>query len=102
MFNSKKSALLQAHKLKGEKLKLREVVTVDIANDSVKPSDYKEDEDPTKFKSEKTGRGPLTGPQWWKKVGSCTVFLHCFNDVKEGHTCIQNYTRQSWILNIPF
>lgn len=67
-FCNNNSALLQAHRLTGEKLKLREVVTVDIANDSVRSSDYKEDEDPSKFKSEKTGRGPLTGPQWWKKV----------------------------------
>lgn len=59
----------QAHKLTGERLRLREVVTIDIANDPVKNSDYKADEDPTKFKSQKTGRGPLVGPQWWKKVG---------------------------------
>lgn len=64
-----------AHKLMGEKLKLREVVTVDISNDSVKSADYKEEEDPTKFKSEKTGRGPLTGPQWWKK---CDPVMTCY------------------------
>ncbi|XP_063853470.1 phosphatidylinositol transfer protein beta isoform-like isoform X3 [Scylla paramamosain] len=57
-----------AHRLTGEKLNMREVVTIDIANDPVKPADYKADEDPTKFKSEKTGRGPLQGPQWWKKI----------------------------------
>ena len=37
------------------------MVIIDIANDSVKASDYKADEDPAKFHSEKTGRGPLTG-----------------------------------------
>lgn len=47
---------------------MREVVIVDISNDPVKSSDYKPDEDPTKFKSSKTGRGPLVGPNWWKKV----------------------------------
>lgn len=34
---------------------------IDIANDPVRSSDYKADEDPKKFKSEKTGRGPLQG-----------------------------------------
>jgi hypothetical protein len=37
------------------------VVHIDIANDPVIPGDYKKDEDPTIFKSEKTGRGPLSG-----------------------------------------
>lgn len=63
----------------GEKLRLREVVTIDIANDPVKTADYKPDEDPTKFKSEKTGRGPLQGPEWWKKVKqfrSAHFFFH--------------------------
>ncbi|XP_063853504.1 phosphatidylinositol transfer protein beta isoform-like isoform X7 [Scylla paramamosain] len=64
-----------AHRLTGEKLNMREVVTIDIANDPVKPADYKADEDPTKFKSEKTGRGPLQGPQWWKK---CDPVMTCY------------------------
>ncbi|XP_076060255.1 phosphatidylinositol transfer protein vib isoform X1 [Oratosquilla oratoria] len=55
-----------AHELTGEKLKLREIVTIDISNDPVKTADYKADEDPTKFKSEKTGRGPLKGRNWWE------------------------------------
>ncbi|XP_071537193.1 phosphatidylinositol transfer protein beta isoform-like isoform X1 [Panulirus ornatus] len=64
-----------AHELSGEKLRLREVVTIDIANDPVKTSDYKPDEDPSKFKSEKTGRGPLQGPEWWKK---CDPVMTCY------------------------
>lgn len=52
----------------GDKLKQREVVFIDIANDPVAPSDYKEDEDPTKFKSVKTDRGPLVGPNWKNNV----------------------------------
>ena len=40
-----------------------QVVHIDIANDPVIPGDYKKDEDPTIYTSEKTGRGPLTG-QW--------------------------------------
>lgn len=40
---------------------MREVIYIDIANDSVSRQDYKPDEDPTRFHSEKTGRGPLGG-----------------------------------------
>ncbi|KAF2360851.1 Phosphatidylinositol transfer protein [Trinorchestia longiramus] len=57
-----------AHELSGERLKLREVIMIDIANDPVKAADYKPQEDPTKFKSEKTGRGPLVGKGWQDKV----------------------------------
>ncbi|KAI1285818.1 Phosphatidylinositol transfer protein alpha isoform [Halotydeus destructor] len=53
------------HELPPEKLKNREVIVVDIANDNVSSKDYKETEDPTKFKSEKTGRGPLVG-KWYE------------------------------------
>ncbi|MPC09676.1 Phosphatidylinositol transfer protein alpha isoform [Portunus trituberculatus] len=67
----------KAHELTGEKYKMREVVPIDISNDSVKTSDYKADEDPTKFKSEKTGRGPLIGPEWWKKA-SCDPVMTCY------------------------
>lgn len=41
---------------------------IDIANDTVAAGDYKPDEDPSKFKSTKTGRGPLIGPDWTKAV----------------------------------
>ncbi|XP_037630228.1 phosphatidylinositol transfer protein alpha isoform-like [Sebastes umbrosus] len=52
------------HGLEGIKLEKREVIPIDIAdNKGISPKDYKEDQDPTIFKSEKTGRGPL-GPQW--------------------------------------
>ncbi|XP_026810845.1 phosphatidylinositol transfer protein alpha isoform isoform X1 [Rhopalosiphum maidis] len=49
------------HELSPEKLKQREVQIIDIGNDSISSSDYKEDEDPKKFKSQKSGRGPLQG-----------------------------------------
>lgn len=66
------------HELPPEKLKNREVVHIDIANDPVTTADYKPDEDPTKFKSEKTGRGPLTG-QWVDKVQVVGSFCFRFN-----------------------
>lgn len=40
---------------------------IDIGNDPISSSDYKEDEDPKKFKSQKTGRGPLSG-NWIESV----------------------------------
>lgn len=46
-----------------EKLAKREVVYIDIVNDPVASADYSEAEDPTKFLSEKTGRGQLK-PDW--------------------------------------
>ncbi|XP_061722345.1 phosphatidylinositol transfer protein alpha isoform isoform X1 [Cydia pomonella] len=52
------------HELPPEKLKNREVVHIDIANDPLSSADYKAETDPTKFKSVKTGRGPLVGPNW--------------------------------------
>ena len=56
-----------------EKLKVREVVMIDIANDLIQSSDYKPHEDPTKFKSQKTGRGPLVGK--WQDTVSFADFL---------------------------
>lgn len=50
-----------------EELEKREVVIIDIANDTIAKSDYKADQDPTTFKSVKTGRGPLSG-DWSKTV----------------------------------
>ena len=52
------------HELDAKKLKDRTVVNIDIANDHVDANDYKSDEDPKTFKSEKTGRGPLEGTNW--------------------------------------
>lgn len=52
--------ILKAHELKPEKLEKRKVVYIDIANDPVKASDYKEEWDPMKVRSEKAGRGPLS------------------------------------------
>lgn len=56
------------HNLPLEKLKQRDVVFIDIANDHVESKDYKEPEDPRKFKSKKTGRGPLVGN--WQKTSN--------------------------------
>jgi len=55
------------HELTEEKLRLRKVVTIDIGLDPVQASDYKSDEDPTKFVSCKTQRGPLVG-NWRETV----------------------------------
>jgi hypothetical protein len=43
------------HELSPEKLKQREIIHIDIANDPISRNDYKVDEDPHKFKSTKTG-----------------------------------------------
>lgn len=60
---------IKVHELPPEKLRQREVVRVDISNDPVASNDYKPDEDPSKFRSRKTNRGPLTG-NWIERVCS--------------------------------
>ena len=72
---SGKGEIENVHELKGNELKNREVVDIDIANDPVSPGDYKEDEDPAKFHSEKTGRGPL-GKDW--KDSTEGPFMTCY------------------------
>lgn len=62
------SSYEQVHELPPDKLKIREIVHIDISNDPVASADYKEDEDPSKFKSQKTGRGPLVGKDWKHNV----------------------------------
>ncbi|CAH1801375.1 unnamed protein product [Owenia fusiformis] len=56
-----------AHGLPPDILKKREVKLIDIANDHIDSKDYKKEEDPAIYKSEKTGRGPLT-KDWIKTV----------------------------------
>lgn len=53
-----------AHDLNQAELIKRQVIKIDIANDPCQPNDYKDDEDPVKFHSEKTGRGPLVTKDW--------------------------------------
>jgi hypothetical protein len=55
---------LQALKLDAKELKQREIVNIDIVKDAVDTADYKKEEDPSVFKSEKTGRGPLSKANW--------------------------------------
>ncbi|CEG75951.1 hypothetical protein RMATCC62417_10917 [Rhizopus microsporus] len=45
-----------ALKISDEDLKKRNVIIIDVANDPIEKKDYKPDEDPKTFKSEKTGR----------------------------------------------
>lgn len=59
---------VNVHKLPPEKLAKRDVIMVDIVNDHVDSKDYKEEWDPAKFHSEKTGRGPLS--KAWKETSS--------------------------------
>ncbi|KAJ1989245.1 hypothetical protein H4R33_002138 [Dimargaris cristalligena] len=53
-------------------IKKRQVVRIDLAND--KPDKYIAEEDPTKYHSEKTGRGPLKG-DWMK---TCEPTMTCY------------------------
>uniref|UniRef100_W5MJE1 Phosphatidylinositol transfer protein alpha isoform n=1 Tax=Lepisosteus oculatus TaxID=7918 RepID=W5MJE1_LEPOC len=64
------------HGLDPDTWKNVEVVHIDIADrNQVNAKDYKPDEDPAKFKSVKTGRGPL-GPNWKKELPQKTDCPH--------------------------
>ena len=63
-----------------KRLKDRGVVRIDIANDVVNAADYKKDEDPKLFKSEKTGRGPLSG-EWRVRTEEAFWSLAVFSNV---------------------
>nr|XP_021490017.1 phosphatidylinositol transfer protein alpha isoform isoform X2 [Meriones unguiculatus] len=71
------------HKLEPEAWKHVEAIYIDIADRSqVLSKDYKAEEDPAKFKSVKTGRGPL-GPNWKQEKRLFTNFhrqLFCWLD----------------------
>ncbi|KAM9812365.1 phosphatidylinositol transfer protein alpha isoform-like [Syngnathus typhle] len=56
------------HGLEKSQWDTAEVVQIDIADrTAISDNDYKADQDPAIFKSEKTGRGPL-GPEWKKEI----------------------------------
>lgn len=63
--------LENVHRLPPDKLSNREVILIDIAGE-VASSDYKPEHDPNRFKSTKTGRGPLK-PGWMNHV---SIFIH--------------------------
>ena len=65
------------HELDKKKLKERTVVPIDIANDPVNAADFKKDEDPASFVSEKTGRGPLKG-DWIVRLKENSIVLIFF------------------------
>ena len=77
------------HELDKDQLKKREVVVIDIA-ESVPRNDYKPDEDPTKYTSEKTGRGPLRNEAGQKWIHSVSPVMTCYK------VCI-GVLRPNWI-----
>jgi len=67
------------HQLTGDELKERVVVYINIA-DHVPRGDYKAEEDPEKFKSVKTGRGPLLHNNNWQRT--CEPHMCCYKLVR--------------------
>jgi len=55
------------HNLNQQELIKRTIERIDIANDVCDPKDYKLTEDPKRFKSATTGRGPLAATNWEKQ-----------------------------------
>jgi len=65
------------HGLDKEKLNLRKVVMIDIA-DPVHKNDYKQEEDPSKFLSKTWKRGPLTNDGHIKWIDSANPVMTCY------------------------
>ncbi|KAK7055017.1 hypothetical protein SK128_015980 [Halocaridina rubra] len=68
------------HRLPPEIWNSVEVVPIDIVNYPISHSDYKSKEDPSLFRSKKTGRGPIKGRKWWKKtepIMTCYKLVKC-------------------------
>ena len=86
------------HNLSAEQLEKREVINIDIA-DALSPALYKEDEDPTLFRSAKTGRGPLCKGEWMRKQRPlvCCYKLVCVDFRIYGlQTRIENYVKNMY------
>ena len=85
-----RATIENVHGLKPDLLKQREVINIDIAADKIEPKvrfttwqsrsrclhiptiqDYKPQYDPLKFKSTKTGRGPLVPGKWQVRQTGC-------------------------------
>lgn len=67
--------LENVHDLNAAQLEKREIIPIDIANDPINPSDYKEEFDPKKYNKP---RGPLTGN--WKEA--CDPVMTCYKLVE--------------------
>lgn len=67
------------HKLPSTDLAKRDVVFVDIVNDTVESKDYKAEWDPSKVRSEKAGRGPLKADwrETSKPIMCCYKLVTC-------------------------
>lgn len=84
-----------AVRLTEEELKIRDIVPLDIATDQQRGKDYTAEEDPSRFHSVKTGRGPLRAG--WQDDHShplmCAYKVVRFNFRWWGlQTAVENYT----------
>jgi hypothetical protein len=83
------------HNLSADELEKREIVNIDITDTF---GEYKEDEDPTLFKS-KTGRGPLTRHDWIAKqtpLICCYKLVHVDFKVFGLQTKVENYAKNMY------
>ncbi len=66
--------LLKCHNLPPDELAIRKLEYLDIVSDRIPDYKYKESEDPCKFQSTKTGRGPLTAN--WRVSSPNEIFRY--------------------------
>ncbi|XP_017144463.1 phosphatidylinositol transfer protein alpha isoform isoform X1 [Drosophila miranda] len=97
-FDNDLGDLPNVHELTPDKLKAREVVHIDIANDPILPADFKPEEDPTTYQSKKTGRGPLLGADWKQRVDpvmTCYKLVTCEFKWFGLQTRVENFIQKS-------
>lgn len=74
--DNSRGELENALNIPNDHLAKRQVIMIDIANDALDAAkDYVENEDPAKYKSERTGRGPLNTPDW---TATCEPVMTCY------------------------
>ncbi|VDN14414.1 unnamed protein product, partial [Dibothriocephalus latus] len=84
--------LVNAHNLPQDLLAQRKVVYIDISSRAgLGSNDCKPDEEPTTYRSVKTGRGPLPEGRWWEVRFYTTVFclwlLFVLLHLQKEHNC---------------
>ncbi|CAF3364298.1 unnamed protein product [Rotaria sp. Silwood1] len=85
------------HQLSPDELSARKLEFLDIAIEQVPSYKYKESEDPCKFKSEKTGRGPLTANwrEYTKPIMCAYKIIRVRFEVWGFQTRVEDFTQRA-------
>ncbi|CAF0829157.1 unnamed protein product [Rotaria sp. Silwood1] len=95
--SSKDDGVEVCHQLSPDELSARKLEFLDIAIEQVPSYKYKESEDPCKFKSEKTGRGPLTANwrEYTKPIMCAYKIIRVRFEVWGFQTRVEDFTQRA-------